>query len=231
MRPKKIDPGSDDVGHIEHKTLNDQAYERIKKGLVSSEFKPGEVLVIRQLADTYGISVTPVREALQRLVAEQSLHLLPNRSIAVPVLTVDSFEELRQIRCALEGLAGELAAPRLTATHAQRLQGIVDAIDENIERREVRAYLANNQKFHFFIYERSGLPVLLQMIQNLWVQVGPYFYGLFEDSHYLAHANEGHKRIMAAIREGRPAAVRQSVMDDINEAGASLIPRLRELTN
>jgi DNA-binding GntR family transcriptional regulator len=69
------------------------------------------------------------------------------------------------------------------------------------------------------------------MIQNLWVQVGPYFYGLFEDSHYLAHANEGHKRIMAAIREGRPAAVRQSVMDDINEAGASLIPRLRELTN
>ena len=219
------------AGQIEHRTLNDQAYERIRKALLSGEFKPGEALVIRQLAEVYGISATPVREALQRLVAEQSLHLLPNRSIAVPVLTVEAFEELRQIRCALEGLAGELAAPRLTATHIQRLQAIVDAIDENIERHDVRGYLLNNQKFHFLIYERSGLPMLLQMIQNLWVQVGPYFYGLFEDSHYLAHANDGHKRIMAAIRKGDPAAVRQTVTGDINEAGASLIPRLRELTS
>ena len=92
------------MNKIEHQTLNDRAYGEIRKGLISSRFQPGQVLVIRNLAEAYGISTTPVREALQRLVAERLLFLLPNRSIAVPSLSVEKFTELARIRCALEGL-------------------------------------------------------------------------------------------------------------------------------
>ncbi|HTN97495.1 MAG TPA: GntR family transcriptional regulator, partial [Nordella sp.] len=76
------------MSKIEHQTLNDRAYSEIRKGLITGRFQPGQVLVIRTLAEIYGISTTPVREALQRLVAERLLIMLPNRSIAVPDLTV-----------------------------------------------------------------------------------------------------------------------------------------------
>src|SRR4051794_33146888 len=109
------------MAKLEHQTLNDRAYAALKKGLMSGQFRPGEVLTIRQLAGRYGISVTPVREALQRLVAERSLEMLRNRSIAVPILTLDKFVELRRVRCLLEGLATELAVPNVTSADMARL--------------------------------------------------------------------------------------------------------------
>src|SRR5215475_4976089 len=88
-RAKPRFKGESGMPKIEHRTLNDRAYEQIKKGLISGAFRSGQTLVIRTLAETYGISTTPVREALQRLVAERHLELLPNRSIVVPLLDVD----------------------------------------------------------------------------------------------------------------------------------------------
>src|SRR5215813_9757822 len=97
------------MAKIAYRTLNDRAYEQIKKGLISGAFRSGQTLVIRSLADEYGISATPVREALQRLVAERNLELLPNRSIIVPILSAERFIELVRVRRELEGLAAELA--------------------------------------------------------------------------------------------------------------------------
>jgi DNA-binding GntR family transcriptional regulator len=217
------------MAKIEHQTLNDRAYAAIKKGLMSGQFKPGEVLTIRQLAPDYGISPTPVREALQRLVAEHALELLRNRSIAVPVLTLDKFIELRRIRCLLEGLAAELATPHFRDSDIARLESTIIEIDRDIEENNAPGYLKRNEKFHFVIYERAQSPHTLQIIQDLWTQVGPFLYCLFEDNAYLREANDGHRRIIAAIRSGDPAAVRDSVVWDISEAAESLMGRLREM--
>ncbi|TIP70711.1 MAG: GntR family transcriptional regulator, partial [Mesorhizobium sp.] len=100
---------------LEHQTLNDRAYAALKQELISGSFNPGQVLVIRKLAEMFGISTTPIREALQRLVAERLLEMKNNRSIIVPVLSSSAFEELTRIRIAVEGLAGEMAATRITA--------------------------------------------------------------------------------------------------------------------
>jgi DNA-binding GntR family transcriptional regulator len=70
------------MAKIEHKTLNNRAYDEIKASLIAGQFQPGQILVLRSLADNYGISTTPVREALQRLVGERQLMMLANRSIA-----------------------------------------------------------------------------------------------------------------------------------------------------
>jgi DNA-binding GntR family transcriptional regulator len=219
------------MAKIEHQTLNDRAYLALKKGLMSGRFKPGEVLTIRQLAHDYGISATPVREALQRLVAERALELQRNRSIAVPILTLDRFIELRRVRCLLEGLAAELATPNFRNGDILRLESIITEIDRDIEENNAAGYLKRNEKFHFTIYERARSPLTLRIIQDLWTQVGPFFHGLFEDSGYLREANDGHRRILSAIRRGDPAAVRESVIGDIAEAAESLTARLREMEN
>lgn len=216
------------MAKIEYRTLNDRAYEQIKKGLISGAFRSGQTLVIRSLADTYGISTTPVREALQRLVAERNLELLPNRSIVVPFLSAERFIELVRIRRELEGLAGELATPNIRASHVTRLQAMIDAMDRTIQEEAGAEYQALNNKFHFAIYERAGAPVLFQLIQNMWTQVGPFFNELTEDAGFVAVANEQHRHIIAALREGDAAAVRRHLATDITVAGDHLIPRLIE---
>jgi len=214
---------------LEHQTLNDRAYGALKKGLMSGQFRPGEVLIIRHLAAEYGISATPVREALQRLVAERALELLRNRSIGVPIPTLEKFVELRRIRCLLEGLASELATPHFRSADIARLARIIEEIDVDIATNNPAGYLRRNEKFHFLIYERARSPQMLRIIQDLWTQVGPFFNSLFEDRSYLAEANDGHRKIIAAIRSGDPAAVRDAVVWDIGEAAESLMQRLPEM--
>ena len=217
------------MSKIEHATLNDRAYLALKRSLISGQFRPGQILVIRAMAESYGISTTPVREALQRLVAERLLVMQPNRSIAVPLLSIETFTELYRVRCALEGLAAELAAARLQAKQIQRLEKILQDIETTIAERDSRGYLSLNEKFHFLIYEQAHSPLLLELIQDRWSQVGPFFNELFEDTDYLPHANEHHVRIVAALRVGDAAAARQSIIDDISTAAQSLMPRLREV--
>ena len=210
---------------LEYQTLNDRAYAALKKCLMSGHFKPGQVPTIRGLADEYGISPTPIREALQRLIAERSLELLRNRSIGVPHLTGEKLAELKRIRCVLEGLAGELAAPNLVVADISRLSQLIQAIDTDIAATNIAGYLRHNEKFHSLIYERARSPILLLIIQDLWTQVGPFLNGLFEDAGYLRRANVGHRKILAAVKRGDTAAVRRSIVWDISEAAASLMRR------
>ncbi len=217
------------MAKIEYRTLNDRAYEQIRKGLISGAFRSGQTLVIRSLAEAYGISTTPVREALQRLVAERHLEVLPNRSIVVPLLSADRFLELFRIRRELEGLAGELACPRFRPQHLARLEAVIDAMDKTLIEDGGTEYQALNQKFHFAIYERADSPVLLTMIQNMWSQVGPFFNELTEDETFVAKANDQHRLILASLVAKDAAAVRRHLSTDISVAADHLTPRLKKL--
>jgi DNA-binding GntR family transcriptional regulator len=217
------------MAKIEYRTLNDRAYEQIRKGLISGSFRSGQTLVIRSLADAYGISTTPVREALQRLVAERHLEVLPNRSIVVPLLSAERFLELFRIRRELEGLAGELACPHFRPQHLARLEAVVEAMDKALIEDGGTGYQALNQKFHFAIYERADSPVLLTMIQNMWSQVGPFFNELTEDDTFVAKANDQHRLILASLVAKDAAAVRRHLSTDISVAADHLTPRLKRL--
>ncbi len=214
---------------IEYRTLNDLAYDRIRESLMAGGFHPGQVLVIRSLAESYGISTTPVREALQRLVAERLLALLPNRSIAVPALEAGKYAELARIRCELEGLAAELAAPRMRKATLRRLARLADDMDESLETRDHDAYRRQNQAFHFTVYEAAASPRLMEMIRDLWSQTGPYMKELFAAPAYEPRANEAHRAIVAALEAGDGALARAGVVADLKVAGAFLVPHLESV--
>ena len=216
------------MAKIEYKTLNDRAYDEIKKGLIMGRFAPLQPLVIRTLADAYGISATPIREALQRLVAERLLEVMPNRSIVVPAMTQAKFRELLRIRLALECMAAELAVAHFRPAHLRKLRSILDSIIVTAADGDVRGYVVLNQKFHFEIYDRAGSPLLLQMIQDLWIQVGPVFNELFRDEYFRAHANDAHEIIYAALERRDAAAVRRAVQQDLSHAADSLLRHLPE---
>ena len=101
----------------------------------------------------------------------------------------------------LRGLAGELATEHFRPTDPVRIHKTVEAMDESIVRSDGIAYRKMNEKFHFFIYEKASSPRLFEMIQNLWCQVGPFLYGLFEDGVYRPHANDHHQRVLRALEK------------------------------
>ncbi len=216
---------------LEYKALNDQAYDAIKQGLISGRFAPRQVLVLRNLAETYGISTTPVREALQRLVGEGLLVMQPNRSIAVPDWDIAKFSELFRIRCELEGLAAELAVAHITKDALQGLTTLAVQIDATLQEGRLKEYVALNQRFHFTIYRAAHSPRLLRIIENLWGEVGVYMNELFATGRYVAVANDAHRLILAGLASGDAAATRAAMVRDISVAAEAMLPRISELAS
>jgi DNA-binding GntR family transcriptional regulator len=212
---------------LEHQTLNDRAYGALKQELISGGFSPGQTLVIRKLAETFGISTTPIREALQRLVAERLLEMQNNRSVIVPLLSATAFDELTHIRIAVEGLAGEMAATRMSESGLVELQATLAGMQRAIEAGDASAYLSLNEAFHFTIYQHAGAPILLNMIRDLWGRVGPYLKLLMQADRYIPRSNDAHRRIVAALEQRNGPAVRVSLEQDIAVAAAVLSENLR----
>src|SRR6478752_9373376 len=98
-------------------SLRQQVYDSLREALTTGRFAPGQKVTFRYVAGVLGVSLTPVREALRRLVAEGAFEMNPNRSVRVPLMTRDKVLELRDIRMELEGLATGKAA--LVATRDQ----------------------------------------------------------------------------------------------------------------
>jgi DNA-binding GntR family transcriptional regulator len=211
---------------LEHHTLNDRAYAALKQGLITGDFKPGQAMVIRTLAETFGISTTPIREALQRLIAERILEIQVNRTIAVPLLSLATFTELARIRCAVEGLAGELAAKSFDEQDLAKLRERVAGMDAAIQSNDGRQYLALNEQFHFQIYEKANAPILLDMIKDLWGRIGPYMNYLMETDAYIPQSNDLHRQLLTALENRTENLVRLLIVEDISKAADVLSRRL-----
>ncbi|HWV10556.1 MAG TPA: GntR family transcriptional regulator [Pseudomonas sp.] len=195
--------------------LQEQLYQNIRAGLLAGHFQPGERLKIRDLAAQWGTSPMPVRAALQRLVAEGALEGEQQRSVRVPAMTRQRYEHIFQVRMGLEGLAVELATPRLGAADIARLRDCVHRMDVAIEQRQVQDYLDANSQFHLQLYAACGNPVLLRSIESLWLQIGPFFNRLFTGADLSLRLNDFHEDAFAAIEAGDAKAARHAMEQDL----------------
>ncbi|MGE8294931.1 MAG: GntR family transcriptional regulator [Pseudomonas sp.] len=195
--------------------LQEQLYQRIREGLLAGRFQPGQALKIRDLAAEWGTSPMPVRAALQRLVAEGALEGEQQRSVRVPSMTRERYENIFQVRLALEGLAVELATPRLSSDDLALLRDCLRRMEVAIERRQVQDYLNANSQFHLNLYGACGNPVLLRSIESLWLQIGPFFNRLFTGADLSLRLNDFHEDAFAAIEAGDARAARQAVEQDL----------------
>ncbi len=213
------------VGRLERITLGERVYEELRDLIIGGDLAPGDKLSLRSVADTLGVSIMPVREAVSRLVADEALEVLPNRAVTVPVMTGSKFRELTRIRLVIECFAAEQAA--LNCSPAElRVIGAFDAAfrrearsDEPDPKRAVRA----NKDLHFAIYRASRMPSLVGIIEGLWLKIGPVLnLDLRVSPDRLAHggAEAHHARAVAAIeaRDGR--AAQAAISADIEGAAA-----------
>jgi DNA-binding GntR family transcriptional regulator len=203
-------------------TLQDQLYQRVRDALAGGSFLPGESVTIRALAEQFETSTMPVRGALRRLVSEASLEMLPNRTVRVPPLSAARLVELCRIRGALECLATELAAPKLTNQQILRLDRACDDMEAALDGQVPGHYLRHHRAFHFGIYMAADSPLLLAMIENTWVQLGPYLHFFFGQSGVVETPEVYHREIVAALRARDGEGAAQSVARDVQSAALAL---------
>jgi len=214
---------------VPRNTLQDHVYRQLCELILNGEIAPGQLITIQALADVFGVSAMPVREALQRLSAARVLAVISGRSIGIPPLTGERLVDLRRVRLEVESLAAIWAIPNIDAPEIDKLEKSVRAMDAAVQSGDNRQYLRGNREFHFTIYQAARSESLLAIIETLWLQISPYFHLLRASGNYFK-ANKQHQLILAAIRRRDAAAVSLGVRDDIEAAYAVLAPLLEGKT-
>lgn len=162
---------------VGRETLQDRVYAELRRSLMHGMLDAGAILRIQDLAATLDTSTMPVREALGRLVSEQALEALPNRSVRVPVITRERLDDLARARCLVEGALTGLASARLTDDDFQALRDLTGRCEaafggDDPDKAHTTSEL--NHSFHFHIYRAAGSAVLIPVVESLWLQSGPY---------------------------------------------------------
>ncbi|NGM88765.1 GntR family transcriptional regulator [Parapusillimonas sp. SGNA-6] len=204
-------------------TLGANVLLQIKELLLGGQLMPGEQLSLRSMAEALGVSVMPVRAAVYQLVADQALEVAPNRSVRVPTMTADQFREITAIRLQIEGYAVEEAALHVTPSLVQSLRELNAALSEAMTRADTeRSEIVRlNKDLHFSVYETAGMPMLIKIIETLWLRIGPVLnYDLRAGSERTEKriAVEHHARMIDALADGDAEAARSALRSDIDSA-------------
>jgi len=208
--------------------LEERAYRRLRQALVEGVFSPGEKLSIRRIAEALGTSPMPARTALRRLATEQAVDALPSGTVLVPRLTRAAFREVSAIRAELEPLAIRLAAAQVDAGTLDTLASVVAEHDAARAAGQPEVSLRKDREFLFGLYRQAGAPMLLNMIEALWLRRGP----LFWDARWVLmgrppEARHRHDRILAALRRGAGEEAAQELKIEIERMTDFLVDALR----
>jgi DNA-binding GntR family transcriptional regulator len=198
----------DVLAPIERRPLHNELAERLRHLIVEGDLAPGEKLSERDLCSRFGVSRTPLREALKVLSTEGLVRLIPHRGAAVSKLTISDLEEAFPIMGALEAVAGELACRHITDEEIAQLQAIHTEMVAEHRARNLERYFSLNQRIHEAILAAARNPTLAQMQRGLAGRVRRARYMANMSAARWAEAVREHEAILEALsaRDGERLA-------------------------
>lgn len=208
--------------------MADQIRETLRTGLRAGRFEAGHVFSIAALTVEYGVSRTPVRDALSRLVAEGVLEGDARGQVCVPVLDLLDYDELIRARCVIEGGAVARAAQIISKADLARIRNLAERHRAFYEVGAIGETLEANAAFHFALYDASANPFLIPTIGSLWTRAGPYtrlLSRLVADritASGLDLFSPHHDEILAALDRRDEVAAQTAIVADIH-AGRDLL--------
>ena len=187
-------------------TLHEDLVSEIRTLVIEGDLEPGAKIPERVLCERFGVSRTPLREALKTLASEGLLELLPRRGVRVARLTEEDVDQMFPIMGALEALSGELACAHLTEEQFAEIQALHYQMVLHFTRRELAPYFRVNQQIHEKILEAAANPLLLQMYGNLAGRIRRARYVANMSGDRWSQAIKEHEEMLAALsRRDGPA--------------------------
>jgi len=201
---------------------HERVYRTLRARVMHGLLPPGAALTLRGIAAEFGVSMTPAREAVRRLVAEGALKLSPSGRVATPELTSERIEELAALRALLEPELASRALPRAHVALIERMQAINAVIDETIVKGDASGYVRSNLEFHRTLYLRAQAPAMLALLETVWLQSGPTMRMLYQRLQR-RQATDNHRKIIAALKAGDEPGLRLAIRADATQGLRMLV--------
>ena len=216
---------------LRKKRATDEVYDSLRAAILTRLFLPGQRLLADELCEQLGVSLTPVRHALQQLAVEGLVEIHPRSGTYVASISEEDLAETFEIRLALELLAGKRAILRWSPAAAKRMNDLLQALAKPVRNEEaMKQHEALNLNFHFALFDIAGSRKLRELYESLnaHIQIARI------------HATEGlnlrtrldqeqaeHEAIVAALDSGSLPNLEEALRTHIQRAQLSLMAALR----
>lgn len=206
-----------------------QVQQSIKDSILNGIYKPGDRLYEAQIAKQYGISRSPVREAIRALINEGLLVMDEKSQIFVYKPSFQDVRDIYECRIALESTAVALTAERASKEQLQILEDILIETEDAIKREENEAIIACNARFHELIIQFSGNERLMKLVWDLNGLI--YFYRVLnlKGSDRATTILKGHMKIFQAIKENNPEKAMTRLKEHTHEDLINLVRIIENL--
>ncbi|MBS1809749.1 MAG: GntR family transcriptional regulator [Acidobacteria bacterium] len=210
--------------------ISDQVYEYLRNEIVEGHLSPGQRISPDEFAERLKISKMPIKEAIERLVGEGLLDVQSRRGTFVARLDPIELAETFEVRCALEVLAGKLAARHITKADLERLRELIAAMEQSNAKTDVRLHLEQNAEFHALIVRRSGNRKLFETWRRLRAPI--HVAGIHSRTDdwidRVTREQREHRAIVRALEQRDPTAVEQAITNHIMRASGSLVEDVKK---
>lgn len=183
-------------------TTAQHALEGLRRSIIAGDLRPGQRVLQEDIAESLGVSIAPVREALRALEQEGQVVYRPRRGYFMTELRAEDLEEIYELRQVLEERAARRALPTLDEGSLQRIELAAKECDDAAATGDVAGELAANRRFHFAILDSPGQVHTMRLIQLLWDSTEAYRAMYYNSPQERREAVDAHERILAAIRQG-----------------------------
>jgi len=203
--------------------------DQIEEEMLNGGYSPGELLDEKALAQRYGVSRTPVREAIQLLETQGLVYRVPREGAFVAKLSTKDLLALLELLAYQEGLCAMLAARRLSPQGLESLRELVQRCDAAAQEEDVQRYARENLAFHEVLYASCRNEFLTREVRNLRRRSQLYRRNNFHQAGRMAESSADHRRILQAIESQDEMAAFHAAVDHIAVAGRSFAEFLMTL--
>lgn len=184
-----------------HQTLREKILETIRDAILKGSLKPGERVSEPELAERFGISRTPIREAFRQLESEGYLVVIPRRGAVVASLSERDVEEFYSIKSILEGYAARIAAERMAPREIERLEAINEKLSQIADAGDIKSFFRVHNEFHELFIKASGNDKLGELINQLVLKFNRLRLASLSQPGRMAISVQEHRKIIEAFRK------------------------------
>lgn len=206
-----------------HPTLREKILENIRDAIISGSLKPGCKVSEPELAERFGISRTPIREAFRQLESEGYLTVIPRRGAVVSEFNIKEVEDFYAIKSILEGYAARQACSRLTDKELERLQAINTRLSELANENDIRTFFKLHDEFHAIIITASDNEKLKEMIYSLITRFQRLRYMSLSLPGRMKVSVQEHEKILDAFRRNDAESAANLAQKNAEYGGRVLI--------
>jgi len=213
---------------LRHKTVAAAVADSLRQRILNGELRPGIQLRQDALAEEFGISRIPIREALLQLEALNLVKIVPHRGAVVSGLSVEEVEDIFRLRVQLEPQLLPLSVPHLTDEDFQDLRAVLKAYGEALSGGEVMRWGELNRRFHFDLLRHADRPRALTIVSGLLQDCDRPTRLQLSASGDVARAHDEHAQILALCEDRKVEAAAEALRAHIENVGVCLVAVYRD---